>query len=137
MTKFKSSIFKKIKSPIINKSLKTFIVEEDAVSKVYVDITLITVGVLFVGCKHHASHASHSNLIHKPTSGDDYQSGTKGGTVIRSYKKLFNYENHSTSLSSNTKVSYKYKGTGIIELKIPEFSVTSAHGNHYNHASKG
>lgn len=113
---------KKLPSP--KKSLKSFILEEDAklidktATKIALTTSFLSLNFMFAiddaNAKGHKDHANHSNFVeHVGSDSDMMNTGNSSKT------KTFTQEDFSASVD------------------IPAKSVASAHANHYNHQNGG
>ncbi len=119
------------KLPEIKKSLKSFILEEDAkvIDKTALKVAL-TASFLAINfainsddanAKGHSNHTNHNNNIAQHSL-----TGTSTGCGV-SYNKELSNENDNAI----TKIFY-CQGQSM-DVTVPEKAVATAHGNHYNH----
>lgn len=124
--------------PKIKKTLKSFILDEDAKvinktsSKVALTISFLAFNFLTnidnAHAQGHGDHSNHENHIFK-----EGNEGVVSGSdpMIHEKANLLNLDNKSVA------VNLQVQGYGPSAQEIPTKSITSAHGNHYNHADGG
>lgn len=123
-----------MKLPKPKKSLKSFILEEDAkvIDKAMTKITLTTSFIAMsmafnsddVNAKGHHNHSNHKNYIFHE---GDYQQTS--GSVIHDD----NFGNDGSEPYSRT---FSDSGT-TVNIEVNPKEVVSTHANHYNHANGG
>ncbi len=154
------------KLPRIKKSLKSFILEEDAkvINKSSIKVALVTsfFAIHFlsniddVSAKGHHNHNDHNNYVFKNSKLTEGENITNlginesiGEPSIEDIAKVLN-EKGSTedtqiieqdellNLDNKSKTTdFLVKGYGLTNQEIPAKSIATAHGNHYNHSNGG
>ncbi len=132
--------------PKAKKSLKTFILEEDAkiidktASKIAITASFVALSVAVNAddanaCRKHGNHSNHSNNVGHPgdfnytTPGDSKDSPTNK-------TKLFIRDNFANNDPENhVKTTLLSKGGQDMKIDIPPKAVGAIHGNHYNHSN--
>jgi len=110
--------------PKIKKSLKSFILEEDAkvidktTTKIALTASFLAISTILnsddANAKGHHNHSDHTNVI----AHEDNGAGENLGNDL-----------------DETKITTITAADKTVNIEVPPKQVTSAHGNHYNHAN--
>lgn len=125
--------------PKIKKSIKSFILDEDAkiidktASKIAITLSFLSISTLVsvddVNAQGHGSHTNHENHLFVA---DNESDSSNTGVEIHIYPDLNNQGSEDNEFTISADIGSSVKSA---DMDVVDKSMTSAHGNHYNHGS--